>query len=77
MTEDTTYNGWTNRDTWAAYLWLTGSDETTYQFARGAAINDADPMPRLIDLIVELGNPDGILYTDVNWKEVIEALREE
>ena len=76
MPEDTTYNGWTNRDTWAANMWLTGNDETTYRFAIGAA-HDVDPMPRLMALIDELGNPDEINYTNVNWQEVIDALKEE
>ena len=30
---DTTYNGWTNYETWNVALWL-GNDETMYNFAR-------------------------------------------
>ena len=33
MTADTTYNGWTNYETWNAALWM-GNDEFLYNTAR-------------------------------------------
>ena len=34
--DDTTYNGWTNRDTWLVSLWL-NNQEYTYKALRNAA----------------------------------------
>lgn len=33
MSEDKTYNGWTNYETWNVYLWITG-DEGLYSIAK-------------------------------------------
>ena len=33
MSEDKSYNGWTNYETWNAYLWITG-DEGLYSIAK-------------------------------------------
>ena len=76
---DTKYNGWTNRDTWAAHLWLT-SYESTYEYATAAA-NVAAPrnikVSIFINLLQELDNPDDIQYRNVDWAEVIAALKED
>jgi hypothetical protein len=36
VTDDTTYNGWTNYETWAVALWL-GSEPGTYEDCRAMA----------------------------------------
>lgn len=36
MTESERYNGWTNRETWALYLWLS-NEEPTYNWMRDLA----------------------------------------
>lgn len=77
--KDQKYNGWTNHDTWASHLWLT-NDENTYHYAVNIAGNTGMVREQkemgLQGLLNALGNPDAIDYDNVNWTEVIEALRE-
>lgn len=77
------YNGWENRETWAAHLWLT-SDEGLCNVARRA-----DTPDQLREMVEELmdkreGNPTFVKMFDdigslwrVNWRAVHAALREE
>jgi len=76
MRQDEMYLGWTNRDTWLAYLGLTGSDLDTHSDAIRMARKYEDPLRFFIAMLDALGNPDDINYSRVNWQEVIAALRE-
>jgi hypothetical protein len=69
---DTTYNGWTNWDTWAANRWLT-NDGWLYTTAR-LWIRQGRPADKMHIFIDEIKNPDQIDYAKVNWEEVKESL---
>ena len=69
---DDRYNGWTNRATWCAALWIS-SDEGLYLAARGGA----DPVDLLADHAEFRGDldPDGM--SDVDWGEVKASIEDE
>jgi hypothetical protein len=80
MNTNDTYQGWTNRETWAAHLWLNNS-VTIYQ----GAFEYAKPMTpeslREYTERVAYSRPDmareiGSLWR-VNWAEVAAALTKE
>lgn len=73
--ENKKYNGWTNWDTWNAYLWL-NNDEYLYRTMRRAySPNNAEKIGT--ELLKEIGNPDEIDFYEVNWDEIFEAFNEE
>ena len=74
------YNGWTNRATWNASLWLTGDDEATYlaTMARVRGCTDKRKLPGLLrQWCRELWGtrtPDGDSLKAVHWKELAVSL---
>jgi hypothetical protein len=88
MSEDKTYNGWTNYETWAVKLWLDNDQGTNEDMNRlGRQAIDAYKLSKQIQEFVEEGNPlpNAGLYTDllngalseVNWYEIAEAYIED
>ena len=91
--KDDSYNGWTNRETWACHLHLT-NDEGWYDMARGIVADAGGTRDgyaaanALADWFDEIGGytptPGIRMMLDdigslwrVNWREVANALRDE
>lgn len=82
--ENTTYNGWTNYETWNVNLWIF-NDEINYRmfeaFAAGCgahAITATDAYDFFADFMNE-STPDMTaeeLHGRVNWDEIAESMRE-
>lgn len=85
MNDDTTYNGWTNRETWLVSLWL-NNDQGSYELLSEALeLNESNFVKaewletQLKDAMYDLPI-DASLWTDllgtaltrVNWVEVME-----
>lgn len=76
---DTTYNGWTNRETWNVNLWLSNSQPRYEAMLRmfpkkNAGEESAQAMCRGF---WGEKTPDNCLLDNVNWKEVAEAINEQ
>lgn len=73
------YNGWSNRDTWLVYLWLT-NDQDSYNTVKSVI---KDPSYTFAGKVAGLQNlckiisRDEINYKNVNWDEVIKAFQDE
>lgn len=75
MSEDKTHNGWTNYETWNAYLWITG-DAYLYSIAKGC-----DTYEDFIAQMEELERPttpDHVAWDlpCINREELNEAFKE-
>ena len=73
---DTTYNGWTNYETWNVGLWL-GNDQGLYEMARRAM--DYDHLVEMLTCIGSETTGDGVRWDDpkVNAVEIDEMLQED
>lgn len=83
---DERYNGWTNRETWAAHLWITSSPElytdcvkqealfiqTTIQACADTVLSRDEPI-HVVQYYVPMILDIGSLWR-VNWDEVAAAL---
>ncbi len=76
-----TCNGWKNRATWNAHLWLS-NDEPLYRGAREVTARGqiGDAADRLRDFCFDAWpsrkTPDGHNLFDVDWRDVARAFRE-
>ena len=69
----TTYNGWTDYETWNAALWI-GGDESLYNFARNCR-----DYTQFMDFMREIGSdktPDGVKWIDADLDEMNEMMEE-
>jgi len=86
---DTSYNGWTNYETWLVNLWIT-NDYNDYQYFKELVdgCNDLVEASQTLQDYIEEGNPlneDSTIYTDllraslgaVNWFEIAQGFTED
>lgn len=74
------YNGWTNKETWIVFLWLT-QDSEIYSIARDSAQMGAENLHQFVTSIAL--SPETSLANDlvisslnwVNWKELAWGLK--
>ena len=81
--KDGTYNGWTNRATWNAYLWLWNNEfeYSTYSILisraerqRSSAVELAKQIQDYCEQVWPNGlTPDGDLLAQVNWLEIAQS----
>ena len=72
--KDTTYNGWTDYETWNAALWI-GGDEGFYKIARNYCCDYTE----FVNFMHEIGSektPDGVKWTDADLIEMNEMIEE-
>ncbi len=72
-----TYNGWTNRDTWAAHLWLT-NDEGAYEIAQ-SVISPSILVREFHNLFFSPNSGkyiDDINILKVNFNEIFHAIQD-
>jgi hypothetical protein len=76
---DTTYNGYTNRETWNTALWLF-NDQHRYDWMLAQFPSGCDSpasAERFCRVIFGNKTPDKCLLDNVDWQEIVEAINEE
>lgn len=80
MNNDTTYNGWTNYETWRVNLELFNGDAEAWRLD---AVNP-DMMREFAELLIEESTDEGIgrdyamaFLQNVNWQEIAEHYQQE
>ena len=86
----TTYNEWTNRETWLVNLWLTNDAETLDAAQAVVSADDmmlqeaAAALEEFVDELLDCGDSAGFrrdmidcALVRVNWAEIVESLRAE
>ena len=74
--EDTTFNGWTNYETWNVALWL-GNDEGLYEMAKAWAEHGYKSLSHQL-MEFSPATPDGVKWDDaaINICEINEMMEE-
>lgn len=79
------YNGWTNKQTWLVFSWITKDERDYLSWTQRARSSDEYDLSQQIRNAVEEGMPDlPGLYTallngaldEVNWREVAKSFME-
>ena len=78
-TDNETYNGWANWETWNVALWIE-NDEGFYDFAKSVK-RARDPYAHFGEDMKEMGvkaTPDGVLWNDpkIDFKAINEMIEE-
>ena len=78
---DTTYNGWSNRETWNVVLWMMNDQCFYYTAKQAARVDLLNPYQFFVDEMRDMNcqyTPDCVSWTDdnINQCEVNEALAE-
>lgn len=70
------YNGWSNRETWNANLWLFSNDECLYRAAQ-QIVRQEDAPDAIAAALAQLAaetfgkdTPDGCILQNVDWLEI-------
>ncbi len=75
---ETTYNGWTNKETWNTALWM-GNEESLYKLIHRVLSNSknegdfATHLESFLLIIWDGKTPDGLSLDPVNFSEIAEA----
>ena len=73
------YNGWSNKETWNANLWITNT-ESLYRLVwikleQCKTVSEiADNVEQLMWILWEGTTPDGFSLSPVNWVEIADGL---
>ena len=75
---DSSFNGWKNWDTWNTALWILNNSEADYKEARRIASysNASVAKSGLRKLAKSMQIPDKPKLANVDWQEILDALRE-